>query len=331
MLKVGLIGTGGIGRVHALSWKTMKDSVELVAIADVNTEQAQKVSEECGCKMYADGFEMLQKEDLDVVDICLPTFLHADYVIRVMEYVKNIIVEKPICLYEEEAQRLLDAQKASGAFIQVGHVVRFMDDYKYLKELVDAGTYGKVVAGTFSRISPRPMWMRGHDDVNRTGTMALDLHIHDADFVRYLMGGEPEEVQSWAVRDSEGIVQHLRSAYRYGDVLLCAEGSWNYPASFPFAQTFRVRLEKAAVVLDSAGLSVYPDEGEPFVPENEQKMVMDLGINVSDLGPYLTELRYFADTIISGGEGITTLAESIASFRLVQKELALVGGAKLSK
>lgn len=331
MLKVGLIGAGGIGRVHALSWKILKDSVELVAIADVNAEQAQKVSEECGCKMYTDAFEMLQKEEFDVVDICLPTFLHADYVIRVMDYVKNIIVEKPICLYEEEAQRLLDAQEKSGALIQVGHVVRFMDDYRYLKELVDAGTYGKVVAGTFSRLSPRPVWMRGHDDVNRTGTMALDFHIHDADYVRYLMDGEPEDVQAWAARDSEGIVQHLRTAYRYGNALLCTEASWNYPVTFPFSESYRVRLEKAAVVLDTDGIKVYPDEGEPFTPENEQKLVMDLGINVSDIGPYLTELRYFADVIVDGKKVLTSLEDAIAAFRLVQKELALVGGAQLKK
>ena len=331
MLKVGLIGAGGIGRVHALSWTTMKDSVKLVALADRNEEKAQSVAAECNCKMYTDAFEMLEKEELDVVDICLPTFLHADYVIRAMDYVKNIIVEKPICLYEEDAQRLLAAKEKSGALIQVGHVVRFMDGYTNLKEFVDNGTYGKVVAGTFSRISPRPMWMHGHDDVNRTGTMGLDLHIHDVDYVRYLMGGDPEEVQSWAVRDNDGIVQHLRSAFRYGDALLCAEASWNYPASFPFEESFRVRLEKAAVVLDRNGFIVYPDEGEPYTPKASEKVEMDLGINVSDLGPYLIELRYFADVICNGSENRTPLEEAVASFRLVQKEFACVGGAKLSK
>lgn len=329
MLKIGLIGTGGIGSVHAQCWKLLRDQVELVAVADVNTAMAQKAAEGCGARVYADAMEMLNNEKLDAVDICLPTFLHADYVIRAMDYVKNIIVEKPICLYEEEAQRLLDAQEKSGALVQVGHVVRFMDDYKYLKELVDAGTYGKVVAATFSRISPRPMWMKGHDDVNRTGSMALDFHIHDADYVRYLMGGEPEDVQAWAVRDRDGIVQHLRTAYRYGEALVCAEASWNYPANFLFAETFRVRLEKAAVTLDGSGvLTVYPDEGETFTPEF-QRMVMDLGINVSDIGPYLAELRYFAEVIVDGKKVLTSLADAIAAFRLVQKELALLGGAKI--
>lgn len=331
MLKIGLIGSGGIGSVHALCWKMMRDVTELVAIADVNVAQAQKAADGCGARVYADAFEMLEKEDLDVVDICLPTFLHADYVIRAMQYVKNIIVEKPICLYEEEAQKLLNAQEETGARVQVGHVVRFMDAYRYLKETVAAGTYGKVVAGTFSRISPRPIWMKGHDDVSRTGTMAMDLHIHDVDFIRYLMGGEPEDIQSWAVRDNDGVVQHLRSAFRYGSALLTAEASWNYPANFPFAGTFRIRLDKAAIVLDGSGvLSVYPDDSEPFVPKISEKVEMDMGINVSDLGPYLTELRNFAENIVKEEDGIATLAEAIASFRLVQKELSIVGGAKLS-
>ena len=326
MLKVGLIGCGGIGAVHARCWLAMRDKVQMVAIADVSTERAQQFADMCGAKVYTDGFEMMKEEALDVVDICVPTFLHADYVIRAMEYVKNIIVEKPICLKEKEAQRLLDAREASGVLVQVGHVVRFMDAYRYLKEVASSGKYGKMIAGNFDSISPRPMWMKGHDDIDRTGTMALDMHIHDVDYIRYLMESEPEDMHSWAVRDKEGIVQHIWTSYRFGDALLTAEGSWDYPASLPFRQTFRVRMEKAAVVLDANGiLTVYPEEGEKFVPQLGEKEEMDLGSNVSDLGPYMNEIRYFVENIQAGVEGIASLSEAIASFRLVWKELELAG------
>ena len=325
MLRVGLIGCGGIGAVHAECWLTMKDRVQLVAIADVNEERAQKYADKSGGKVYRDGKELLDNEDLDVVDICVPTFLHAEYLEYAMARVKNVIVEKPVCLYEEEAQRILEAEKKSGALVMVAHVLRLTDTYVYLKNVVEAGTYGKVVAGDFARLSPRPAWMVGHDDVNRTGSMALDMHIHDVDYVRYLMNGDPDSIQVSAAKDSNGVIQHIWTAYKYGDVVLMAEGSWNYTSGMPFEETFRVVLEKAVVVLDANGiLKVYPQEGGVIEPEISAKEEMDMGINVSDIGPYLCEMKYFADVIENQDfNNITTLSEAVASFRLAKREIEL--------
>lgn len=326
MLKVGLIGLGGIGAVHAECWLALSDKVRLVAVADTCQEKALKYADRTGARVYADGMELLEKEELDIVDICVPTFLHAEYVIQATKHVKNIMVEKPVCLKEREAGLLLKAQEESGARIQVGHVVRFMAAYKYLKEVVSLGRYGAVVTGQFSRISPRPVWMKGHDDIDRTGTMALDLHIHDADYIRYLMDGEPETMDSWGIRNEEGIIQHIWTSYRYGKAMVIAEASWDYPACFTFTATFRVKLEQAAVVLDEKGVvTVYPAEGIPFTPDLELPVIMDMGINVSDMGPYLNEINYFLDTIIGDApEGIASLSEAVASFRMVRKELDLV-------
>ena len=323
MLKVGVIGVGGIGAVHAECWIALSDKVRLVAVADMCTEKTIKYADRIGARVYADGKELLEKEELDIVDICVPTFLHADYVIQATQYVKNIMVEKPVCLKEREAKLLLEAQENSGARIQVGHVVRFTAAYKYLKEIVSSGKFGSVVAGQFSRISPRPVWMKGHDEMERTGTMALDMHIHDADYIRYMMDGEPEKIDSWGVRNEEGIIQHIWTSYRYGKAILIAEASWDYPTSFSFAATYRVKLEEAAIVLDENGIvTVYPAIGVPFIPDLELPVIMDMGINVSDMGPYLSEIRYFLDNIINDSqEEIASLSEAVASFRMVRKEL----------
>lgn len=326
MLRVGLIGLGGIGAVHAECWLALADKVRLVAVADTCQEKAYKYADKAGARLYADGMELLEKEELDIVDICVPTFLHAEYVLQAAKHVKNIMVEKPVCLKESEAVLLLEAQEKTGARIQVGHVVRFTAPYKYLKEVVSSGKYGSVVTGHFSRISPRPIWMKGHDDINRTGTMALDMHIHDADFIRYMMNAEPETMESWGTRDKDGIIQHIWTSYRYGEAMLIAEASWDYPTCFPFAATFRVKLEQATIVLDEKGvITVYPAESTPFSPTLEPPVIMNMGINVSDMGPYLNEIKYFLDTIINDTpEGIASLSEAIGSFRMVRKELDLV-------
>lgn len=321
-LKVGLIGCGGIGAVHAECWLALSDKVQLTAIADVSLDRAREYAQKSDARVYDDGFKMLEKEELDVVDICVPTFLHAEYVIKAMSYVRNVIVEKPVCLKDEEVQKMLEAQEKTGALVQVAHVVRFMDAYAFLKKMVSSGEYGRVISGKFSRFSPRPKWMKGHDDLDRTGGMAMDLHIHDVDYIRYLMG-EPDSISAWKVRDKAGIIQYIWGAYCFKDAVLVAEGSWDYPDELPFTQSFRVRMEKAAVVLDETGvLTVYPEEGEKWMPELDRKEEMNMGINVSDLSPYLKEIKYFIENIQTGNkEGITSLSEAAASLRLVLKEL----------
>lgn len=167
--------------------------------------------------------------------------------------------------------------------------------------------------------------MKGHDDMDRTGSMTMDMHIHDVDYICYLMGKQPDEVKVQTVRDKNGIIQHIWSSYEFQDVVLQAEGSWDYPGTFPFSQTFRVRLEKAAVVLTADGvLTVYTEDGETLIPQLGEKRKLDLGINVSDIGPYLNEIKYFTEAILEGKkESIVSLEEAAASVRLVRKELEL--------
>lgn len=325
MLKVGLVGCGGMGAMHAECWLSGELDAQLVAIADVNTERAGKYAERSGAKVYTDAKAMMDQEELDVVDICLPTFLHAEFTLYAMERVPNVIVEKPLCLNEKEVQQLLDAEKRTGSFVQVAHVVRFGNSGRYIKEAVASGKYGKVIAGYFSRISPRPMWMAGHDDVNKSGGVALDLHIHDVDYIRYLMGGDPDKISSRGVKDAEGRVQHIWSSYDFGGTIIVAASSWDYPTNMPFAAQSRIRLEKAAFVVDSSGLTVYPDGEEAFKPEFPPARIADVGINVSDMTAYLIELNYMVDNIKSGKkESIITLSEAAAACRLVWKEIELL-------
>ena len=322
MIRVGLIGCGGIGAVHGNVWLLLKDKAELVAIADFNTVKAEELAAKCSARVYKDAVEMMEKEDLDVVDICLPTFLHTEFVIKATQYVKNVIVEKPICLYEEEAVRLLEAEKEPGALIQVGQVLRFAEPYRYLKKVADSGEYGRVVTGDFWRLSPKPVWVNGYNDVTRTGGMAIDLHIHDIDFIRHLMGGEPESVVANHVTGKDGVIEHVWATYRYGDVVLMAEGAWEYPTCMPFAAGFRVRLEKATLTLDDRGiLTVYPEGGEAFVPQLADAVEMDLGINFTDVGEFINELGAFADAIEKGGPAAVPLADAVAAFRIAKKEL----------
>ena len=323
MLRVGLIGCGGMGAVHAKVYEALSDRVKLIAVADFNTERAEELTKACGAKVYKDAHEMLAKETLDLVDICLPTALHAEYVMAALDHVKDVLCEKPLCLFEEEADDLLAKARQTGGKVHVAHVARFCTEYMYLKDVCTDGRYGKLLTADFYRLSPKPVWVKDYDNPKKTGGMPLDLHIHDVDYIRYLMGGDPDSLTSTVNYAQNGNARWIWSSYFYGDAVVTAESSWDLPASMPFTKGFRVHFERATLVLAGGMLTVYPEDGESFVPALEKRITMDLGINVNGFGTYLYEITAFIDAITEGKESPVPLSEAADAIRLVRKELAL--------
>ncbi|MBR3299924.1 MAG: Gfo/Idh/MocA family oxidoreductase, partial [Clostridia bacterium] len=102
MLKVGLIGVGGISTAHIPAWEGFEDA-ELVALCDIRKEQMEKYGDK---RCYTDFDDMLNNEDLDILDICLPTYLHPEYAIKAMEKGINVVCEKPISLNREDVKKI---------------------------------------------------------------------------------------------------------------------------------------------------------------------------------------------------------------------------------
>ena len=331
MIKVGLIGCGFMGGMHSACYDAI-DGAKVVAVADVRPEKAEEIAKVHGAEIYATGMDLIANADVDVVDICLPTYLHTEHAVAAMKAGKNVFVEKPVCLNEEECELLLATEKETGAKVQIGQVIRFWDEYVWLKEAYDKREYGEIQSAVFKRLSSYPTWAwEGWlHDASKSGSMALDLHIHDVDFMRYLMG-EPDDLVSRAVRDDKGIIEQIFTTFNYGDVAVSVEGCWDYPADFPFAANFRVKFEKATVVNDANGLAVYPVEGGVIKPEIKPSFegTNDIGGNLSSLGGYYNELKYFIEKLEAGEAlEVAPLCEGVKSAKLIYKEIASVGGAQ---
>ena len=187
MIKVGLIGCGFMGAMHANCYNNI-DGVKLVAVADIRREKAEELA--CGAEIYADGKDLIERADVDVIDICLPTFLHAEYAVKAMDKVKYLFVEKPVALTNAQAKEMIEKAIKTGCQVQVGQVIRFWDEYVELKKIIESGVYGKVVNANFRRISPRPTWgwKNWLLDASLSGGAGQDLHIHDVDYVLSLFG-----------------------------------------------------------------------------------------------------------------------------------------------
>ncbi len=317
MLRVGIIGCGCMGNRHSICYENLRDDVKIVAVADCVEEKAKEIAEKFGAKIYKTGMELMDSEELDYVDICLPTYLHTEHAVYAMEQGLNVFLEKPVCLNEEEAKLLLETQKKTGVKVQIGQVVRFDKAVIWLKEAVEKGTYGKLIHGSFHRLSAFPAWgwENWFADYKKSGTAALDLHVHDTDLVRYIMG-EPTDVNSVASRDKDGVIQHIFSTFKYDDTIINVEGGWNYDPGFGFSSGYRVKLEKATAVFTGSELLVHTNDGETIRHDTK-------------CDEYWYELKAFIDHINAGDEiKVAPLNEGIESVRLVWKEIEAAGGAK---
>ena len=330
MIKVGLIGCGFMGGMHSACYAALAGlGVKVTAVADVRRDYAEKLAGDA--EIYATGMELIEKADVDVVDVCLPTHLHAAHAVAAMKAGKNVFVEKPIAFKDEDMELILKTEAETGAKVQVGQVIRQWTEYVWLKKAVDAGTFGKIQHAMFRRLSSRPEWAwEGWlHQVDKSGGVAVDMHVHDVDFVRYILG-EPDVVKAHAHRDAEGVIQQINAVYGYGDkVSVAVESGWDYPADFPFTADFRVKFDKATVIGGGGVVNVYPVGGAAYQAELEEEFQgdNDIGGNVSSLGGYYNELKYFVEGLQGKNDlSVATVSEAIKSVQLVKREVEAAGG-----
>ena len=321
MIKVGLIGCGFMGNMHANCYKNI-EGVKLVAVADLRREKAEELAD--GATIYSDGIDLINNADVDVIDICLPTYLHAKYALMAMDKVKYLFVEKPVTLTNAEAQALIEKSKETGCNVQVGQVIRFWDEYVELKKIIESGKYGKVLNANFRRISPKPGWGWENwlSDVTRSGGAAQDLHIHDTDYVLSVFG-EPESFTS--IKNAVGEENsYINTIMKYKDFVVGVEGTWELPGTHPFEATFRVVFEKATVENAGGKFICYTNDGASEIKIEKIELAGGYkGGNISDLGGYYNELVYFTNAVKNGGKiEKATLTDASKSLAFVLKEIA---------
>jgi len=332
MLKVGIAGFGFMGRMHWACWQR-EAGVQVVAVCDSNPNLRQDLGKAIGniqgagrgidldqVQVYQDIGSMLDQAGLDVVSITLPTHLHAEVTVQALRAGVHVLCEKPMALTLEECDRMMTAARESGKVLQIGHCIRFWPEYAAAAEIVRSGRYGAVRAATLRRLSSVPTWARDNwlTDPGRSGGMALDLHIHDTDYILYLLG-RPLAVSSRAAEfQHKGGMEHIVTSYLYAaDQVVTAEGSWAMASSFGFQMAFTLALESASLVYDSTQtptLRVCPRHGEALIPA---------------LAPgdgYSLEIGHFAQRVRGEvTETVTTLQDSCQSVEVVLAEIESAG------
>lgn len=250
-----IAGFGFMGRTHAAVIAGLPQ-VHICAVLDPRGGEIAGDLEQAGIQsvpVFRTLGEALRESACSVVNICLPTDLHRDAALQALGSGCHVFCEKPIALTSSDAKEMVDAAKSANRELMVGHCIRFWPEYEFLKSLVDSAKYGRLLSLSLSRRNSRPSHSVGGwvNDPARCVGAALDMHIHDTDFVCYLLG-RPQMVSAHSIRENTGW-NSIASHYDFGPhgPLVFADGTWNYPTGWGFQMSFSAVFEHAAVDYDS--------------------------------------------------------------------------------
>ena len=144
MLRVGIIGAGGIAGQHAYCYQHIPEA-KIVAVADIVPERAQKMAALFGADALDHGDKIIERDDIDVVDICLPTYLHSEFAIKAARTGKHVLCEKPIALNIEQGLQMIEETKKANVKFMVAHVLRYFPENVRAKQAMEDGTIGDPV------------------------------------------------------------------------------------------------------------------------------------------------------------------------------------------
>ena len=314
MQKIAIVGIGGMGTVHYNNYAQIKKA-EVRAVVGPSAADRKK-AEKWGLKIYPDIKSLLAEAEIDLVDICTPTYFHFEQAMQALTAGKNVIIEKPIALHREDAERIFALASEKKARVFVGQVLHFTREVEILKEAVKSGRYGRVLDAYFTRLTAAPDWSAGGwlFDKEKSGLLPFDLHIHDLDLIVSLFGPPAGYSYTAAGRDEGKFKEHYRFNYNYDNLNVGAEAAW-YNASYPFTARWRIYFEEGLLVNEEE-LIFYPAEGEAVKFDTEAEPKIETGINLPPTAMFYSELSHFIDCA----------EKDIASDRITKEQLITTAG-----
>ncbi len=276
-MKIAVVGLGFMGSTHLKAWRSV-GGAELAAVVsdspaklegDLSTIQGNiggpgEWFDFSGVRKYRKVEEALADPEIEAVDLCNPTHLHAPVTIRALEAGKHVLVEKPMALDGEEADRMLAAARQSGRLLMVAQVLRFWADYQPLIERCDSGRLGTVRSALFRRRCAAPGWGKWLKDRDQGGGGVFDLLIHDVDLCISLFG-MPEAVSATGYEDMAAGIDLVTANLHYAGIgSVIVTGGWHHPQAYPFSMEYTVSGDGGTIEYSSAGrpVTLYRPDGE---------------------------------------------------------------------
>ncbi len=328
MINIGIIGLGFMGQTHIKAYRQIPQA-NIVAICDAvrlpedgvltgvagNIASTDQIKFDMSVvKGYRDYRELLANPDVHLVDICLPTPLHAETALAALRAGKHVLCEKPLARTAAVAQEIVQAARQAKGFFMPAHCLRFWPEWAWLKTAIDDGRYGRVLAVKFTRLSEPPGWSQGtYLKGDESGGALLDLHIHDTDFVQFCFG-RPQAVCSTGQSRLSGAIDHVTTIYRVASgASVVAEGSWLMGPGHGFKMAYLAVFERATADYDST-------RGAEALKVFEQGKGAQV-IRCEGPDGYVGELRHLIESIIAGQPPrVVTAEDGLSAVEICEAE-----------
>ena len=314
-MKVGIVGAGFMGTTHAAGWA--ETPAEIIGFIAETTQESGTLAKRYNAKVYPSFDDMLP--EVDVIDICSPTHLHHEMVLKAAAAGKHIVCEKPLARTTNQAQEMLAACEKAGVQLLVAHVVRFFPEYALARSAVVEGQVGKPAVIRLHRGSYRPKKPAGNWflDEEKSGGILMDLMIHDYDYARWVAG----EVESVSARRVTEL--HPDAPIDYGLVILSHRsgalshiaGAWAYPPP-----TFRTHLEIAG----DRGLIEFDSEGtapiQNLILKTGGSDAPDVALPSSPVSesPYTTQIKEFYSALAEGKPARVSATDGLVAVQIAE-------------
>lgn len=283
-----------MGTVHYHNYRRIS-GVEVVAIVGI-TDQSKECSLAWNVPLFVSITDLLANIQVDIIDICAPTFLHKELTLVALDRGCHVICEKPIALTAKDAREMYAKADTVGKQLYIAQVLEFSAETTTLRGLVETKKYGKVIDARFERVTAKPTWIQNGwlFDKAKSGLLPFDLHIHDL-FTIVCLFGTPEKFSyTSTTRSGAEFPEHYRVCYEYPNLSVSAEAAW-FNACYPFTAQWRVVFERAVAEYTEGELWVYPVSEEAYHVELLDEPKIETGINLPPTGMFFHELGHFVD------------------------------------
>ncbi|MBY0322556.1 MAG: Gfo/Idh/MocA family oxidoreductase [Reyranella sp.] len=298
-VRIAILGAGSMGTVHAAAYANMPE----VSVAGVVSRDRARTA------------ELIRRDDIDAIDVCLPSAVHHDVVIPALEAGKHVFCESPLALDLDQAKRMRDAARSAGRLLQVGLLMRSVAAYGHVEAVARSGEHGRLLGITTWRLGSYLHADASHRKAHY-GDPSTELMTFDFDFVHWLMG-EPQRLSASAARLPDGRPGEISAVLSYpGGRHATVIASGLMPPGSPFTVGFRALFERAAFAHLTTFSEIPPKSSFTMTTGNTPARP----VQVASRNPYEVELQRFVDCI--KGRADPALLDADRAIEALQLSLA---------
>ena len=274
--KVAMLGAGFIADIHLESFARFVPDAQITAIFSRTAEHAERVARHWSIpQWFTDVDELIAKADCEVVDICLPNFLHHRVAVAAARAGKHVIIEKPLCVTLEEADDMIAVCREHGRKLMYAEELCFAPKYERVRHLVKEGAVGDIymLKQLEKHSGPHSDWFWNVDQSG--GGVLMDMGCHAFGWFRWMLGGSPVVKSVWATMDTVRHKERTRGEdnticvveFEHG-VIGLAEDSWAKPGGMDDRiEVYGSKGVSFADLFRGNSASTYSEEGYNYAAE----------------------------------------------------------------